>query len=94
MAHGTDGIEFSATFPSEGIYKLFAQFQPKGANLDPEESLTASFYVEVKKAAQSASASAEWWYKFVISFALILILASIVKKFITVPLEYKKGKTK
>lgn len=88
-AHGAEGVAFNATFPSAGTYKLFAQFRPRGTDMPADEALTASFYVEVTaeaaKVISSASASAEWWYKFVYSIIGIAILGWAIKKFITVP---------
>ncbi len=84
-------IHFNATFPSEGIYKLFAQFRPKGIALPQDEAFVASFYVEVQKAQPNTiSETSQWWYKLIISIILIFILGWLVKKFITVPLIYTK----
>jgi len=40
-------VSFSTVFPSAGVYKLFAQFRPKGIELPSDQSLVAEFYVQV-----------------------------------------------
>ncbi len=41
-------VPFSVTFPKPGIYKMFAQFRPKGIDeIAKDESLVAPFYVNV-----------------------------------------------
>ncbi len=41
-------VPFSVTFPKPGIYKMFAQFRPKGIDeIAKDESMVASFYVNV-----------------------------------------------
>jgi cytochrome c-type biogenesis protein len=40
-------IDFEVVFPSAGVYKLFAQFRPKGSTLPPDQSVVAEFYVKV-----------------------------------------------
>ncbi|MDP3735210.1 MAG: hypothetical protein Q8R39_02150 [bacterium] len=47
-APGYEPVNFHVAFPTAGFYKLFAQFRPQGANLDTDETLTATFWVEVK----------------------------------------------
>lgn len=81
---------FHITFPEAGVYKIFAQFRPKGLDLPPDEALTASFYlkVEVDKT-PVASASANWWRNLIVSIVLIALLSRAVKKYITVA-EVKK----
>ncbi len=45
--HAKEPVYFNTTFPRAGIYKMFAQFRPAGIDLPADESLTASFFVEV-----------------------------------------------
>ena len=41
-------VRFSVIFPKPGIYKMFAQFRPKGIeSISEDQSLVASFYVDV-----------------------------------------------
>jgi len=42
-----EAIQFRQNFPAQGLYKLFAQFRPKEANLPPDESILAEFLVKV-----------------------------------------------
>lgn len=100
LAHG--GVEephlepspllFTATFPKEGVYKLFAQFRPKDANLPVYEALRAEFYIKVAKEGKkvvSPSASkvdpqVRWWSLFIISLILMSLLSYGVHRFLKV----------
>lgn len=91
LAHGpsegaimeeAEEVSFHVTFPEQGIYKLFAQFRPKGANLPPDEALTAAFYVKV---GGSQVVVPSWWRNLIVSLLLIVVLSWFVKKYITVP---------
>ena len=44
-----DEVRFQTIFPSPGLYKVFAQFRPKGIDLPPDESLIAGFWIEAKE---------------------------------------------
>ncbi len=83
-------LTFSVTFPKEGVYKLFAQFRPKGANLAPEDTLLAEFYVKVSKggivlpSASQIDPQTRWWSLFVISILLISLLSYGVYRFLQV----------
>jgi len=84
-------INFHITFPEPGIYKLFAQFRPKGINLPPDEALTASFYVKVEKAQAFSGGLTPWWRNLIVSLALIAALSWAVKKYITVNVKAVSG---
>ncbi|MBI4094602.1 MAG: hypothetical protein HY435_00195 [Candidatus Liptonbacteria bacterium] len=84
----TEQISFHVTFPEEGIYKLFAQFRPKGIDLPPDEALTAEFYVEVAAAGPGLSLS-PWWINLIWSAIAIVLLSWGVKRYITVPVMKK-----
>ena len=55
LAHGgeektsvnIDDISFTANFPQAGLYKIFSQFKPAGIGLLADETLIASFWLEV-----------------------------------------------
>jgi hypothetical protein len=49
------GIRFRQVLEKPGKYKLFAQFRPVGARLDPDEALLAEFYVDVISAKAASS---------------------------------------
>ncbi|OGZ96008.1 MAG: hypothetical protein A2847_00070 [Candidatus Sungbacteria bacterium RIFCSPHIGHO2_01_FULL_50_25] len=75
-------VDFHVTFPRAGLYRVFAQFRPQGANLPPDEALFAGFWVRVdEKAPQQVS---EWWGLFLGSLIAIALLSILVKKFIAV----------
>ncbi len=85
-------LPFSVTFPTEGVYKLFAQFRPKDANLAPDEAIRAEFYIKVAKEGSkivSSSASrvdpqVRWWSLLIISLFLMSILSYGVHRFLQV----------
>ncbi len=78
-------IAFRVTFPEVGIYKLFAQFRPKGINLPPDEALIAGFYVKVEATgAAKLSLQAVWWRNLIASLIAMAILSWAVKKYLTV----------
>jgi hypothetical protein len=52
-------ITFTQLFPTEGKYKLFAQFRPKGTTLPADDAILAEFYVTVAKGSYLPSSSAE-----------------------------------
>jgi hypothetical protein len=41
------GVPFQVTFPKPGLYKVYAQFAPKGASLKPDQALVAAYYINV-----------------------------------------------
>ncbi len=55
LAHGeeektngnSNNISFTTNFPQAGLYKIFGQFHPAGIGLLADETLTASFWLEV-----------------------------------------------
>ena len=73
-------INFSAVFPEAGLYKVFAQFRPKGIDLPQDEALTASFWVRVEEKAPLAISG--WWINLLWSAAAIVILGFLVKKYL------------
>lgn len=86
--HGTadeqGGINFSATFPTAGLYRAFAQFRPAGISLAPDESLVAAFWIKVgEKAPQRVSASAQWWGLLLVSILAMGALSLGVNKYLS-----------
>lgn len=85
-------LSFSITFPTEGVYKLFAQFRPKDANLGTDETLLAEFYVKVAKegkkvvpsSASQVDPQARWWSLLIISILLMSLLSYGVYRFLQV----------
>ena len=73
-------INFHATFPEAGYYKIFAQFRPKGINLPQDEAMTASFWVKVEERAPPALSG--WWINLIWSSIMILILGLLVKRYL------------
>lgn len=100
LAHG--GVEephlepsqlvFNVTFPTEGVYKLFAQFRPKDANLPVDETIRAEFYVKVAKegskisptSASQVNPQVRWWSLLIISIMLMSFLSYGVYRFLKV----------
>ncbi|MDO8572557.1 MAG: cytochrome c biogenesis protein CcdA [bacterium] len=85
-------LPFSVTFPTEGVYKLFAQFRPKDANLAPDEAIRAEFYVKVAKevnkpvvpSTNKVDPQARWWTLFISSIILMSLLSYGVHRFLQV----------
>ena len=46
-SEGGHGVEFHVVLPEPGLYRVFAQFRPRGIDLPPDEALTAAFWVRV-----------------------------------------------
>ena len=42
-------VNFHAVFPETGVYKIFAQFRPKGIDLPQDEAFAASFWIKVEE---------------------------------------------
>lgn len=80
------GIPFSVMFFEGGVYRMYAQFRPKGSDLPSDEALTAMFWVRVSDTAPSlfSTLAANWWLKLIISAVLIVILSMGMKKFLSV----------
>ncbi|MBI3495386.1 hypothetical protein HY065_02055 [Candidatus Berkelbacteria bacterium] len=70
-------INFRVVFPESGLYRMYAQFRPKGTNVPPDESLTASFWVRVE---ETGPIRISKLYLVLISLILMLILSWAVKK--------------
>lgn len=79
MPSADEGIRFHAIFPEAGLYKMFAQFRPRGINLPPDAALTASFWINVEDKAPAANPKA---ILFVVSLALIALLGWGVRRFL------------
>jgi len=87
-----DHIDIMAAFPKPGLYKVFAQFRPKGIELSQDEALTASFWIKIVEAgsvsaadnAGRVSVALVWWSKLFISLILIAALSWLVSIYITV----------
>lgn len=84
-------VVFSATFSSAGVYKVFGQFRPRDANLAPDETLLAEFYVRVaERGAQGEGGDAfagvdprtKWWILLAISLLLIPVLSYAVYRYL------------
>lgn len=84
-------VVFSATFPSAGVYKVFGQFRPRDANLAPDETLLAEFYVRVaERGVQGEGGDAfagvdprtKWWILLAISLVLIPVLSYGVHRYL------------
>lgn len=43
-----ENINFHVVFPKAGLYKVFAQFRPKGAGLIKDQAISAGFWVKVE----------------------------------------------
>lgn len=78
----SEGIPFAITFPSAGIYKIFAQFRPQGIEMPPGDALTAEFYVEAKTVQPFVVSS--WWINLLVSLVLIVLLSWGVYRYIGV----------
>ena len=75
-------INFHVTFPESGLYKVFAQFRPKDSGLSPEESLTASFWIQVADEKPSIIPKKVTYVG--ISIVLMIALSLIVRRFLKV----------
>ena len=75
------GIEFHVNLPEAGVYKAFANFRPKGIDLPPNESLTASFWINVEN---KAPITGQKTVLLIVSLMLMAILSWIVKKMLVV----------
>lgn len=73
-------INFNAVFPEAGLYKVFAQFRPRGIDLPQDEALTASFWIEVQE--KTPFAISPWWINLLASLVLIVVLGWGVRKFL------------
>ncbi|MEK7585595.1 MAG: cytochrome c biogenesis protein CcdA [Patescibacteria group bacterium] len=92
-------VNFSALIDTPGRYKMFAQFRPTGAGLSPDETLLATFWIEVKPVGSVSQAPAKiesrilagtgsgvWWLRLVVSLVMIIILSFIIKRLLRVQL--------
>lgn len=77
-----EAINFHAVFPEVGLYRVFAQFRPKGIDLPSDEALLAAFWIKVEEKAPSAISP--WWINLAWSAAAIVILSVVVKKYLKV----------
>lgn len=84
-------VDIMATFPKPGLYKIFAQFRPKGITLPPDEAITASFWIKVVeenslpvKNNVGETIVIGWWGKLFISLIVIVLLSWGIKKYIAV----------
>ena len=75
-------INFHAVFPEAGLYKIFAQFRPKGIALPQDEALTAEFWIKVEEKAPAAVSS--WWILLIASLILMALLSFGVHKYLRV----------
>ncbi|MDP3770557.1 MAG: cytochrome c biogenesis CcdA family protein [bacterium] len=84
------GIPFSVVFPEGGLYRMYAQFRPKGIDLPPDEALTAMFWVQVSDQLPSVFSTlvANWWLKLIISVVLITLLSLGIKKMLNAHTAY------
>lgn len=70
-------VSFHVVFPESGLYRMYAQFRPKGTNLPLDESLTASFWVRVEA---TAPLKVSQFSLVIISLICMSILIWIVRK--------------
>ena len=90
-------VNFHVAFPETGLYRVFAQFRPQGIDLPADESLVASFWIQVEESSGIVEkadhhestqlkplVSPAWWFLLIVSLGLIVLLSSAVHKFITV----------
>lgn len=82
---GENHVSFSMPFTKPGFYKLFAQFKPQNADLGPEETLVAEFWLEIKvKPIFANITQPNWWRNLVVSLALIFGLGWLTKRYLKV----------
>lgn len=74
-------ISFHVVFPESGLYRMYAQFRPKGTNLAPDESLTASFWVRVDV---TGPLKVSQFSLVIISLVLMSVLSWVVRKWLIV----------
>ena len=74
-------ITFHVVFPEAGVYRMYAQFRPKGIGLPVDESLTAMFWVRVE---EIAPLQVSQFSLIVISLILMAVLSLVVKKMLVV----------
>lgn len=74
-------ISFHVVFPESGLYRMYAQFRPKGTDFASDESLTASFWVRVD---EKTSLKVSRFSLVIISLISISVLSWIVKKALVV----------
>lgn len=84
-------VPFDVTFPTAGVYKLFAQFRPQGISLPPDASLVAEFFVKAEEKSSifgslgtGGRAPVSRAVLVVISLILMAILSLGVKKYLGV----------
>lgn len=73
-------VNFTATFPESGLYRVFAQFRPTGIHLPPDEALAAVFWVRVVD--KPTLPISPWWLNLIGSLILIVALARAVKRYL------------
>lgn len=81
LSGGDETINFHITFPETGLYKIFAQFRPKGIDLIPDEALIASFWIKVEEKVPLAASK---WMLAAISLVFIVLLSLAAKGYLTV----------
>lgn len=82
---GDEVISFHVTFPEAGLYKVFAQFRPKGIDLSADESLLAEFWIQVEEMAPFPVS--QWWGLLLASAILIAGLSWVINKYLKVKPE-------
>jgi len=83
------GIHFRITFSEEGLYKLFAQFRPRGTDLIRDQALAVSFWLKVEEKALFPISG--WWIHLLWSSAAIVILSLAVRRFLKTPVTKSAG---
>ena len=92
MSADDEHVNIAATFPTPGLYKVFAQFRPEDIELSKDDALTASFWVKVVEEGSVQHAkeniggviAKSWWGKLFISLVLMVLLSWGVNKYIKV----------
>lgn len=77
---GDETATFHVVFPEQGLYRLFAQFRPRGADLTADAALIAGFWVRVGE--ERPFARSAWWTYLFISAGLIAVLSSAVRRYL------------
>lgn len=87
--HESEPVSFSLTFPSAGVYKLFAQFRPEGSDLPEGQSEIAEFYVSVSEGSVGVDTSVFFsemfrspWVRFIGAAVFIVLLSLGIRRFL------------
>ena len=76
------GVNFQTVFPEAGLYKAFVQFRPGDANLAPDNTLIAEFWVKVEE--KKPLPVSPWWINLIWSAIAIVILSLLIRRYLNV----------